>query len=323
MHELTMNIVGLRKTFPVGLKLVGGIRKSAERIVAIDSIELGVDQGETVGIVGESGCGKSTLGYAIMRLFPVDKGTIMYRGKEITNLSRKELKGYWRRVQMVFQDPHSSLNPRKTVGQALQDPLQTLKGNRNGRVLGMEEILNYVGLNSQMIKRYPHMLSGGQRQRIIIARALAMNPEFVILDEPVSALDVSIQAQIINLLMKLREDLNLTMILISHDLAVVKHICSKVAVMYAGRIIEVGPASAVLEAAAHPYTQGLIESIPIGVEGRHRKRKPVKGEPPDLRSLPKGCRFAARCPHARSVCSEVYPTTVEIAPNHFADCHLL
>ena len=293
------------------------------QVTALDEVDLTLYEGEVFGLVGESGSGKSTLAQVIMRLVDVTHGAIRYRSEDITSLSPRELQRVRARIQMVFQDTHSSLNPRKTVGQALSDPLRMCRVNRKherDRILGL---LAQVGLAATFLDRYPHELSGGQRQRVGIARALAMNPELLIADEPVSSLDVSLQAQIINLLMDLRRQLGLTILFVSHDLAVVNNVSTRVGVMYAGRIVEIGEPNEVLRHPAHPYTKALLASVPMGLEGRSRKRPLAAGEPPDPANLPRGCRFVTRCSQSMEICRTKYPDKSTLSQSHAAECHLL
>lgn len=321
--ESILEVVDVCKEFPLEQGLLQRALGRGRKVVALDHVDLTVSQGEILGLVGESGSGKSTLGYVMVRLLAVTSGRIRYRGQDITRLERGELRPFRERVQMVFQDTQSSLNPRKTVGQALVDPLRVHGVSPRERMGHAVGLLEQVGLGPHFMVRYPHELSGGQRQRIGIARALAMHPEFLIADEPVSSLDVSLQAQILNLLLKLREDLGLTMVFVSHDLAIINRISSRVAVMYAGKIVEVGRPSEVIRTPAHPYTQALRASVPAGLEGRHKAKEPLAGDPPDPTNLPQGCRFVSRCPEAMAICREVYPRAIVLSETHAAECHLL
>jgi len=317
-----MELTGVRKEFALRRGWLSALTDRPRTVLALDGVDLTVGEGEVVGLVGESGSGKSTLAYAMVRLVPVTGGTIRYRGVDVTHQARRPLRAFWRRVQIIFQDTHSSLNPRKTLGQALQDPLRVRGVSRAERPVEAGNLLTQVGLGPQFLHRYPHELSGGQRQRVVIARALAMSPEFLIADEPVSSLDVSLQAQILNLLMQLRARLNLSMLFVSHDLALVNHITNRVAVMYAGRIVEVGATPEVLRAPAHPYTQALIAATPKGLAGRGREHEALAGDPPDPSSPSAGCRFAPRCPHVMPVCREVAPAAVRLSVTRATECHL-
>ncbi len=318
-----LELVDIAKEFVPGHgALARLLRRPARSIRALNGVTLRVRAGDVVGLVGESGSGKSTLAHVAIRLTDVTRGTIAYRGGDVTRLSRRRLQPFRRRAQIVFQDTHSSLNPRKTVRQALGDALRMRGMGRADRAGRAAALLEQVGLGARFLDRYPHELSGGQRQRVGLARALAMEPEFLIADEPVSSLDVSLQAQMLNLLMRLREDLGLTMLFISHDLAVVNRISNRVAVMYAGRIVEHGTTAEVLRAPAHPYTQALLAAIPTGRPGRPASPT-VGGDAVDLSRLPPGCPFAGRCPVAMSVCRDVYPAAIDLSPTHRAECHLL
>ena len=317
-----MEIAGVRKDFALRRGWLSSLTERPRTVIALDGIDLAVTEGEVVGLVGESGSGKSTLAYAMVRLVPVTSGTIRYRGIDVTHQPRGELRAFWRRVQIIFQDTHSSLNPRKTVGQVLQDPLRVRGVPRAGRPAEAGDLLTQVGLGPAFLARYPHELSGGQRQRVVIARALAMSPEFLIADEPVSSFDVSLQAQILNLLTQLRARLKLSMLFVSHDLALVNHISSRVAVMYAGRIVEVGATGEVLREPSHPYTRALIAATPKGLAGRGRAHEPIAGDPPDPTSPVPGCRFAPRCPHVLAVCREVAPAPIRLSATRTVECHL-
>ena len=287
---------------------------------AVDRVSLSVAEGEVVGLVGESGSGKTTTAQLIVRLFEASSGTILYRGEDITHASGRALRPFRRRVQMVFQDSQSALNPRKTVRRALIEALRFRYGRAPDLEARAVELLAAAGLGPEVLGRYPHALSGGQRQRVGIARALAMEPEFIIADEPVSALDVSLQAQIINLLKELRAERGLTMLFISHDLALVNHLCDRVAVMYAGGIVEIGSPDNVLQAAAHPYSRALIAAVPRGLN-RRRDRVTLPAAKTEV-SGP-GCPFAARCPEVMATCRTVAPELQPITSTHSAACHLL
>ncbi|WP_395088753.1 ABC transporter ATP-binding protein [Armatimonas sp.] len=274
---------------------------------AVDGVSFAVAKGETLGIVGESGCGKSTTGRAILRLLPKAGGTVRFDGDDVHALSGDALKALRRRVQMVFQDPYASLSPRLTVGQLVREPLEIhdIKGDKNTRV---EELLRSVGLPDGIASRFPHAFSGGQRQRIGIARALALNPELIVLDEPVSALDISVRAQVVNLLMDLQQERGITYIFIGHDLALIRHIAHRVAVMYLGRIVEMGTAEAIYSNPRHPYTRSLLASVPLPDPTKRRNSAPLEGDPPSPLNIPTGCRFRTRCPFAQAICTEKEPT---------------
>jgi len=290
------------------------------KLHAVDQLSLRVNKGDIVGLVGESGCGKSTTALLIVKLLQISNGRILYRGQDITRARGARLRPFRERVQMVFQDSHSALNPRKTVRRTLVEALR----QRFGKVSDLEakaiDLLKMTGLSPEILPRYPHALSGGQRQRIGIARALAMEPEFIILDEPVSALDVSLQAQIIKILKALSSERDLTMMFISHDLALVNHLCSSVVVMYAGRVVETGSPDEVMKNTAHPYTKALIAAIPQGLRGRRHSPPVLAGS---VDNLGEGCKLAPRCHQARSVCHRVVPGDVHLTKTHKAACHLL
>ena len=299
------------------------IDRTVGHVHAVDDISLVLGEGETIGIVGESGCGKSTFARCIVRLLEPNEGTLRFRGQDITHLGRRDLNPVRREVQLVFQDPVSSLNPRKRVGQIVGSPLRLHGVDRDKAQARVRELLERVGLNPEHINRYPHEFSGGQRQRIGIARALAVDPRLIVLDEPVSALDVSIQAQVINLLDDLQDDFGLSYVFIAHDLSVVRHVSDSIAVMYLGKVMELSPAKELYTKPIHPYTHALLAAIPIPdpVENRARQRTVVGGEPPNPINPPSGCRFHTRCPRATDVCSEVEPPLAEYPGGHLAACH--
>lgn len=289
---------------------------------AVDGVDLAVQEGETLAIVGESGCGKSTLARLLLRLIEVSEGTVHYRGRHIGTLEEREMRALRAEVQFIFQDPFSSLNPRMTVGALIEEPLRThrigLPRDRRARVA---QLLDRVGLHPEHANRYPHEFSGGQRQRIGIARALATGPKVLIGDEPVSALDVSIQAQIINILEDLKEEFGLTLVVIAHDLAVIRHMSDRVAVMYLGQIVEIGPTDALFTAPRHPYTEALLSAIPIASIGARKANVQVEGEPPDPVAPPSGCRFHTRCPHAQDGCRNQRPTLRKLGDGRRCACH--
>lgn len=311
-----LKLVNVCKEFDLGSK---------KRLKALQNINLEVQKGETLGIVGESGCGKSTLGRTIMRLYEPSSGQIIFKNEDISHLSGSQIKPLRRHIQMIFQDPFASLNPRLTVAEIISEALEIHNlcppQERRARIL---ELLQTVGLLEHHYDRYPHEFSGGQRQRIGIARALAVEPEFIVCDEPVSALDVSIQAQIINLLQDLQNKHGLTYLFIAHDLAVVRHISDRIAVMYLGHIVELAPSEALYEQPLHPYTQSLLSAIPLPDPELERKRERIvlKGDPPSPLKLTKGCPFAGRCPKAFDRCHIENPSLKEIHPGHTTACHL-
>jgi oligopeptide transport system ATP-binding protein len=290
---------------------------------AVDGVSLQIFQGETLGLVGESGCGKSTLGRAILRLTEPSAGQVFFRNRDLAGLSGREMRGQRRHLQVIFQDPYASLNPRMTVGQIVGEPLRTFdlaRGSETGR--RVQELLETVGLSRRFINRYPHEFSGGQRQRVGIARALAVDPDFIVADEPISALDVSIQAQILNLLEKLRRERNLTYLFISHDLRAIRQASDRVAVMYLGKIVEISDARTIYSDPLMPYTKALISAVPVpdpAVEAS-RQRIVLQGDVPSSIDPPPGCRFHTRCPYAIEVCRTVVPPLIQIKPNHFAAC---
>ena len=303
-------------------KLIGN--NPIRRVVkAVDGVSIDIFPGETLGLVGESGCGKSTLGRAVLRLTEPTAGQVLYRNRDLAHLSGRELREERRHLQIIFQDPYASLNPRMTVGQIVGEPLETFRLAKGRKAEErVQELLETVGLSKRFIKRYPHEFSGGQRQRIGIARALAVDPDFIVADEPISALDVSIQAQIMNLLEKLQREKNLTYLFISHDLRAIRHVSDRVAVMYLGKLVEVAAARTIYDEPLMPYTKALISAVPVPdpqVEAT-RQRIVLEGDVPSPINPPAGCRFHTRCPYAIETCREVVPPLVEIKPAHFAAC---
>lgn len=325
-----VNIQNVSKHFDISggwleqLRLVDNKIKREKTIVrAVNNVSLDVYEGETLSVVGESGCGKSTLARTVIRLYPPDAGQVLYRGKRIDNLDSKGIKKYRARMQMVFQDPYASLNPRMSVRQILEEPIRFLRGGEvpKGEIQDkVADIMLQVGVDPDWQDRYPHEFSGGQRQRISIARALAVDPEFIVADEPIAALDVSIQAQILNLLMDLQQKRGFTYMFISHDLSVVKHISSRVAVMYLGTVCELAKAETIFESPQHPYTQALLSAIPrLGEKGfRHAK---LKGDVPTPIKLPSGCVFRGRCPFADKRCIREIPKLLPTANDAMVACH--
>ncbi len=303
-----------------GARLFGG---PSQVVRAVDGVNLDIQSGETLGLVGESGCGKTTLGRAILRLTEPTAGSILYRDRDLATLSAAEMRAQRRHLQMIFQDPYASLNPRMTVNQIIGEPIETFRLARgDARKQRIAELMEMVGLSARFLKRYPHEFSGGQRQRIGIARALAVDPEFIVADEPISSLDVSIQAQIINLLRRLREQKQLTYLFISHDLRAVRYLSDRIAVMYLGKIVELAEAKALYANPLMPYTKALISAVPVADPKIElaRRRIVLEGDVPSPINPPPGCRFHTRCPYAISACREVEPKLVEIKPKHFAAC---
>lgn len=316
MNDILLEITGVKKYF-----------KSGDRVIrAVDDVSLLIRQGETLGLVGESGCGKSTLGRLIVRLYQPTAGSVKFCGNDIFNIGRKEALGLSRQIQMIFQDPYSSLNPRMTteniVGEALDIHSLCADGERNIKI---ERLLAMVGLDRAYMRRYPHELSGGQRQRIGIARALAVNPSLIILDEPISALDVSIQAQIMNLLKDLLREQNLTYLFISHNLAMVKYISSRIAVMYMGKIVETADTGELCGNPMHPYTRALLSAIPIPDPrmAKNSQRIILAGETSDIENIVQGCHFKGRCPHPGDICLHEVPLLREAGSGHYIACHIL
>ena len=316
-----LEVRNLRKCFPIKKTFTG---KVTQELVAVDNVSFKLMPGETLGIVGESGCGKTTLGRTILKLHEANGGQIIFEGKDITNLKPSKMREIRKKMQIIFQDPYSSLPPRSTVGGILSEPVEVHK------IVPKSQIKDYVldlmdkcGLRDYYYERYPHEFSGGQRQRICIARALSVNPKLVICDEPVSALDVSIQAQIVNLLKKLQQEMNLTYLFISHDLSVVKFISDKIGVMYLGSMVEFGTKDDIFSNPLHPYTQALFSAIPQPDPDVKMNRIILKGDIPSPANPPKGCRFHTRCPKAMPICSEIAPEYRDFGNGHCAACHLL
>ena len=316
-----IDVKGLKVHFPIKGGLLG---RTVANVKAVDGVDLFVRRGETLGLVGESGCGKSTTGRAILQLIKPTAGSVVFDGKELTTLPAEQIRTERAKMQMVFQDPFSSLDPRYTVGQVVSEPLENFnRGNPAAVREQVADVLQTVGINPKFVNRFPHEFSGGQRQRIGIARALALHPSLVIADEPVSALDVSIQAQVLNLLQDLQGKFGLTYLFVAHNLSVVKHISDRIAVMYLGRVAELSDSEDLYETPLHPYTQALLSAIPVPdpkIEGK-RKRIILEGDVPSPVNPPSGCNFHPRCWKAQAICREVIPPLEEKQPNHFAACH--
>lgn len=321
--EIILSVRGLKKYFPITSGLL--IQRQVGAVKAVDSVSFDVYKGETLGLVGESGCGKSTTGRTVLQLYRPTDGSVIFEGQDLTTMKGEALRRMRRRMQIIFQDPFASLNPRMTVGSIVSEPLlihNVMK--KNERQEYVENLLLKVGLNPYYINRYPHEFSGGQRQRIGIARALALNPSFIVADEPISALDVSIQAQVVNLLEDLQKELNLTYLFIAHDLSMVRHICDRVAVMYLGKIVELGSTDEVYDNPLHPYTQSLLSAVPIPDPQLEEQRQRIilTGDVPSPANPPRGCNFNTRCPVRFDHCFEPPdPELVEITPGHWVACH--
>ena len=321
--DVLLDVDNLTMHFPLTRGII--IQRQVGAVKAVDGITFQVKRGETLGLVGESGCGKSTAGRSILQLYKPTAGEVKFNGTDLTKLDGGEMRRMRRYLQMIFQDPYASLNPRMTVGSIVSEPMQihnlVPKDQRNNRV---RELLETVGLNPYFANRYPHEFSGGQRQRIGVARALAANPEFIVADEPVSALDVSIQAQIINLLEDLQDEFNLTYLFIAHDLSVVRHISNRIAVMYLGVFVELADRDALLKDPLHPYTKALLSAVPIPdpVIEKRRERIILTGDVPSPINPPSGCRFHTRCPYVMPICKEYDPLFVDQGGGHYVACHL-
>jgi oligopeptide/dipeptide ABC transporter ATP-binding protein len=315
-----LQVAGLRKYFPV---LRGVLRRAVAQVKAVDGVSFSIEPGETLCLVGESGCGKSTVGKLILRFIEPSEGSVVLDGMDITRLDQQAMRAHRRHVQMVFQDPYASLNPRLTAGTIIGEPLENFEAIAAGeRAARVASVLERVGLRQDAMNRYPFEFSGGQRQRLGIARALVVNPSLIIADEPVSALDVSVQAQVLNLLMDLQDEFKLTYLFISHDLGVVEHIGHRIAVMYLGQIVEIAPKEALFENPLHPYSQALIDAAPIADPRVRRTRLVIEGDVPSPMNPPPGCRFHTRCSYAFSRCRSEEPSLSEVAPGRFVACHL-
>jgi oligopeptide transport system ATP-binding protein len=321
-QDVLLRVEGLRMWFPI---TSGLFQRTVGHIKAVDGVDFSVIKGETLGLVGESGCGKSTTGRAILQLYRPTEGHVYFGGEELTKMKGDALRRQRRRMQMIFQDPYASLNPRMTVGAIVGEPLEVHGiGNKKENRDRVQELLRIVGLNPYFVNRYPHEFSGGQRQRIGVARALAVNPEFIVLDEPISALDVSIQAQVINLLEDLQGEFNLTYLFIAHDLSVVRHISDRIAVMYLGKIVELTDRSELYANPKHPYTQALLSAVPIPdpVIEEQRRRVILQGDVPSPANPPTGCNFSTRCPKVMDICREQDPQFKDYGKGHFVACWL-
>jgi oligopeptide transport system ATP-binding protein len=321
-NKVLVEVKGLKKYFPIKK---GIISRTVSNVKAVDDVSFTINKGETLGLVGESGCGKTTIGRTIIKLYEPTDGQIIYNGVNIAKHSPKEMIEYRRKMQMIFQDPYASLNPRMTVGDIIGEAIDIHKlmaGKE--RLERVQYLLERVGLNSEHANRYPHEFSGGQRQRIGIARSLAVQPDFIICDEPISALDVSIQAQVVNMLEDLQNELGLTYLFIAHDLSMVKHISDRIGVMYLGKLVEIAESNELYAHPTHPYTQALLSAIPVPDPdvSAAKKRIVLEGEIPSPIDPPAGCRFKGRCRYATAKCSEIDPVLKEVSPGHMVACHL-
>jgi oligopeptide transport system ATP-binding protein len=321
-REVVLHVENLKKYFPIRR---GVFRKQVGDVKAVDGVSFSVYRGETLGLVGESGCGKTTTGRTIIRIYEPTAGQVTFEGVDLARLRGRALRKMRRKIQMVFQDPYASLNPRMSIAAIVGEPLDIHRvKNGNSRKESVAQLLQLVGMNPDLMNRYPHEFSGGQRQRVGLARALALNPDLIICDEPISALDVSIQAQVVNLLQELQEKLGLTYIFIAHDLSMVRHISDRVAVMYLGKVVELTDREILYRSPRHPYTIALLSAIPVAdplVEAE-RQRILLEGDLPSPANPPVGCNFNTRCPLAQSVCFDIEPEFRQVSPGHFVACHL-
>ncbi|MGA3108706.1 MAG: ABC transporter ATP-binding protein [Candidatus Bathyarchaeia archaeon] len=320
MDEYFLQTEDLFKWFPIR---AGMLSRTKNFVRAVDGVSLAVKRGETFGLVGESGCGKTTLGRTIMRLTEPSKGSITFDGEDISRLRGKRLRLVRRKMQMVFQDPYASLDPRQSVRSALTEPMKihrTVSSKREANKRA-EELIEMVGLNPDHLARYPHEFSGGQRQRIAIATTLAVRPSFIVLDEPTSSLDVSVQAQILKLLKEIQNEMGLTYVFISHNLAVIRQMCARTAVMYLGRIVELADTPRLFENPKHPYTKALLSSVPLPDPTKRKQLVPLQGDVPSSVNIPNGCRFRTRCSYATDKCANTPPPLVEVERNHWTECH--
>ena len=322
--EVLVRVENLKKHFPIRRGFL--IQRQVGAIKAVDGVSFDIYRGETLGLVGESGCGKTTTGRTLLQLYRPTSGSVHFEGEDLVDMKGEQLRRQRRKMQMIFQDPYASLNPRMTVGRIIREPLEVHDvGSVKERQDRVHELLRLVGMNPYFVNRYPHEFSGGQRQRIGVARALALNPSFIVCDEPISAFDVSIQAQVVNLLEDLQADLGLTYLFIAHDLSMVRHISTRVAVMYLGKIVELTDRDTLYSDPQHPYTEALLSAVPIPdpeVE-EERERVILEGEVPSPADPPVGCNFNTRCPRVMQVCHETDPEFKEIAPGHWCACHLV
>jgi len=318
-NEPLLDVKDLKKHYPVSGGGLLGLKVQA--LKAVDGVDLQIGKGETFGLVGESGCGKTTLGRCVLRLEEPTSGRVFFEGRDVLACNRKSLRTLRREMQIIFQDPYSSLDPRQTIGRIIGEPLKVHRSlNKNQLQSQLERLLEVVGMLPEHLYRYPHEFSGGQRQRVCVARALALNPKLIIADEPVSALDVSIRAQVLNLLVELQRQFSLTYIFISHDLSVVRHLCDRVAVMYLGRIVELAASAELYSRPLHPYTQALLSAVPVTNPELKRSRIHLEGDVPSPINPPKGCTFHPRCTKREEMCSRSVPHMNELEPDHFVAC---
>jgi oligopeptide/dipeptide ABC transporter ATP-binding protein len=319
--DKVLDVVALKKHFPVKKGL---LRRTVGQVYAVDGVSFSINEGETLGLVGESGCGKSTVARTVLRLIEPTEGSILLDGHDVTRLGKAAMRPYRRQMQIIFQDPFSSLNPRMSAGDIVGEPLQVHDiAHGKGKSALVGELFDQVGLRRSQMNAFPHEFSGGQRQRISIARALALNPRLIVADEPVSALDVSIQAQVINLMMDLQREKRLSYLFIAHDLAVVEHISHRIAVMYLGKIVEYADKTTLFTEPKHPYTQALLAAVPVPNPKLRRERRLLQGDVPSPINPPPGCTFHTRCPYAMDRCRQEVPALREIAPGHGVSCHLV
>ena len=321
-NDILIEVKNLKKYFPVKNKFIGSEKKFVK---AVDGVSFEIKRGETFGLVGESGCGKSTLGRSITRLYDITEGDIFFEGTNIARFNKRQMKKYHRNMQIIFQDPYSSLNPFMNVEELINEPLAlhtTL--TKREKLEKTERLLQMVGMKKDDLEKFPHEFSGGQCQRIGIARAISTEPDFVLCDEPISALDVSIQAQVVNMLEDLQQEMGLTYLFVAHDLSMVRHISDRIGVMYLGQIVEISRSNDLYKNPLHPYTQALLSSIPIAdpIKAKASVRQIIQGDIPSPMDIPSGCRFHTRCPYAKPICSEVSPQTKEVENGHSVACHL-
>lgn len=320
--EILIEIKDLKKYFPIKNNFIENKKKVVK---AVDGVSFQIRKGETFGLVGESGCGKSTLGRSITRLYDITSGDIFFQGDNIAKLNKKDMKAYYRKMQIIFQDPYSSLNPNMNVEELIDEPLALYTNlTKKERIEKIQHLLEMVGLKKDDMEKFPYEFSGGQRQRIGIARAISIEPEFILCDEPISALDVSIQAQVVNMLEDLQEKLGLTYLFVAHDLSMVRHISDRIGVMYLGKIVEISKSNDLYNKPLHPYTKGLLSAIPVTdpKKARETQIEIIKGDIPSPIDIPTGCRFHTRCPYATEKCKSIEPEMKEVNSEHFVACHL-